>query len=194
MDGLGNPSYRNCTNGTASGTVCRHGLRRDFRLQHVGGLADSAPADACETASGEEAAAKPQAEKPAAGKPAPAKPQAAAEEVKIKAAPEPEVPEQWVTLGSADEHDPYRMLVTLTNRGAAVARIELSSPRYCDIDNRYGYLGHLVMDSDDSPPRLCGAVRRPRHARRRGRPEARRRNQVARRQAGRQTASRSKRS
>ena len=48
---------------------------------------------------------------------------------KSRPAPEPEVPEQWVTLGSADENDPYRMLVTLTNRGAAVARIELSSPR-----------------------------------------------------------------
>jgi YidC/Oxa1 family membrane protein insertase len=59
---------------------------------------------------------------------------------------EPELPEQWVTLGSADSADPYRMLVTLTNRGAAVARIELNSPRYCDIDNRSGYLGHLVMD------------------------------------------------
>ena len=42
---------------------------------------------------------------------------------------------------------PYRMLVTLTNKGAAVARIELNSPRYCDIDDRSGYLGHLVMDS-----------------------------------------------
>ena len=51
--------------------------------------------------------------------------------------PEPEVPEQWVTLGSADRrNDPYRMLVTLTNKGAALARIELSSPRYCDIDDR----------------------------------------------------------
>ena len=28
-----------------------------------------------------------------------------------------------------------------------MARIELSSPRYCDIDDRSGYLGHLVMDS-----------------------------------------------
>ena len=72
------------------------------------------------------------------------KPQAAPE---LKAPPEPEVPEQWVTLGSADENDPYRMLVTLSNRGAAVARIELSSPRYRDIDDRSGYLGHLVMDS-----------------------------------------------
>ena len=64
----------------------------------------------------------------------------------IQAAPQPAVPEQWVTLGSADSDDPYRMLVTLTNKGAAVARIELNSPRYCDIDHRHGYLGHLVMN------------------------------------------------
>jgi YidC/Oxa1 family membrane protein insertase len=93
------------------------------------------------------APANPQAEKPQAAKPAakgPArKPEKAAPE--IKAMPEPAVAEQWVTLGSADEKDPYRMLVTLTNRGAAVARIELSSSRYCDIDHRSGYLGQLVI-------------------------------------------------
>ena len=52
------------------------------------------------------------------------------------------------------------MLVTLTNKGAAVARIELSSPRYCDIDDRSGYLGHLVMDSalhgDGCPVQVVG--------------------------------------
>ena len=86
--------------------------------------------------------------KPKAGKPTVEKPLTTAEKVApaIQAAPEPEVPEQWITLGSAADADPYRMLVTLTNRGAAVARIELSSPHYCDIDYRGGYLGHLVMD------------------------------------------------
>jgi YidC/Oxa1 family membrane protein insertase len=64
----------------------------------------------------------------------------------IKAAPQPAVPEQWVMLGSADHDDPYRMLVTLANKGAAVARIELNSPYYCDIDHRHGYLGHLVLN------------------------------------------------
>jgi len=64
----------------------------------------------------------------------------------VAAAEEPALAEEWVTLGSADPHDPYRMLVTLTNRGAALNRIELSSPRYRDIDDRSGYLGHLVMD------------------------------------------------
>ncbi len=59
---------------------------------------------------------------------------------------EPVVPEKWVSLGSADSHDPYRMLATLSNRGAALVRIELNSPRDCDIDDRSGYLGYLVMD------------------------------------------------
>ena len=62
--------------------------------------------------------------------------------------PESEQPEQWVTLGSADHKDPFRMLVTLTTKGAALARIELNNPRYCDIDKRYGYLGHLTSTSD----------------------------------------------
>ncbi len=62
------------------------------------------------------------------------------------------LPEQWFTLGSAAEPDnktsPYEMLVTLTSRGAAVERIELSSPRYLDIDDRSGYLGNLQLTSD----------------------------------------------
>ncbi|MGH7137555.1 MAG: YidC/Oxa1 family insertase periplasmic-domain containing protein, partial [Pirellulales bacterium] len=49
----------------------------------------------------------------------------------------------WVTLGSADAEAPYRMLVTFTNRGAAVERIELNSPRFHDLEDRSGYLGHL---------------------------------------------------
>ena len=38
------------------------------------------------------------------------------------------------------------MMVTLTNRGAALARIELSDPKYRDIDIRSGYLGHILTD------------------------------------------------
>ncbi len=88
------------------------------------------PPKAAEKPSDEKAAAKPEKAAPA-----------------IRTAAEPEVPEQWITLGSADHADPYRMLVTLSNKGAAVARIELSSPRYCDVDDRSGYLGHVAMDS-----------------------------------------------
>jgi YidC/Oxa1 family membrane protein insertase len=60
---------------------------------------------------------------------------------KAKARPEP--PEQFRTLGSADSTQPYRMLVMVTSRGAAVQRIELNSPRFHDIEDRGGYIGHL---------------------------------------------------
>ena len=52
----------------------------------------------------------------------------------------------WVTLGSMDPTTPYRMLVTLTNQGAAVARIELNDPRYRDVQKLSGYLGQIVVD------------------------------------------------
>jgi YidC/Oxa1 family membrane protein insertase len=68
----------------------------------------------------------------------------------VKATPKTE-PQRWVTLGSADESDPYRMLVTLTNRGAAVERIELNSHRFHDLDDRSGYLGHLELIKAKDP-------------------------------------------
>ncbi len=107
---------------------------------------------AAKPAEKEKAQPKPAAKEPAA-KPAekPKKPAPA-----IQAKPQPKVPEQWVTLGSADPDAPYRMSVTLTNKGAAIERIELSSPRYCDIDHRNGYLGHLVHGSAGRRERAAG--------------------------------------
>ncbi|MBX3411924.1 MAG: YidC/Oxa1 family insertase periplasmic-domain containing protein [Pirellulales bacterium] len=68
------------------------------------------------------------------------------------APPPPEVrpveAEQWVTLGSVDPDEGYRLLVTLTNRGAALARAELSSPQFRDLEDRSGYLGHLLPEGD----------------------------------------------
>ncbi|MGQ9574062.1 MAG: YidC/Oxa1 family insertase periplasmic-domain containing protein [Thermoguttaceae bacterium] len=55
-------------------------------------------------------------------------------------------PDAFLTLGSVDPASPYRMLVTLTNRGAAINRIEMSSPRFHDLEDRSGYLGHLVVE------------------------------------------------
>ena len=52
----------------------------------------------------------------------------------------------WLTLGSMDPKSPYRMLVTLTNQGAAVARIELNDPRYRDVQEFSGYLGQIIVD------------------------------------------------
>jgi len=59
---------------------------------------------------------------------------------------EVKAPDQWVALGSLEPDGQYRMLVTLTNRGAAVQRIELSTHRFQDPEDRSGYLGHLVGD------------------------------------------------
>lgn len=56
-----------------------------------------------------------------------------------------ENPPQRLTLGSADPKSPYRMLVTFERRGAAVERVELNSPRYQDLDEEFGYLGHLGL-------------------------------------------------
>lgn len=61
--------------------------------------------------------------------------------------PETIAKDQFVTIGSADPADPYRMLVTLSSRGAAVRRVEMSDPKYYDIDTRCGYLGEVVVDT-----------------------------------------------
>jgi YidC/Oxa1 family membrane protein insertase len=99
-------------------------------------------------------AKKPPAEKPEASKEkekTAEKPAKSPDAKTAKGPPQPKFPSRWVTLGSADAEasNPYRMLVTLSSRGAAVARIELSSPRYHDLDDRGGYLGHLVMEMDN---------------------------------------------
>ncbi len=100
--------------------------------------------------------------------PQPAEPAKAA----AKIAPRPPQPGQVLTLGSADPDpkNPYRMLATFSNRGAALVRIELSSPRYHDLDDRGGYLGHLVIDEEANGRQLvrcrssAPALRRPRPA------------------------------
>ena len=59
----------------------------------------------------------------------------------------PDAPTKFATLGSVDPESPYRMLVTFTSQGAAVVRIELSSPDFSDLEDRSGYLGHIVIDT-----------------------------------------------
>jgi len=69
---------------------------------------------------------------------------------------------QRVQLGSADPNSPYRMLVTLTNRGAAIEHLELNSPRYRDIDEHSGHLGYLnpadATSADDAKTPLGARV------------------------------------
>ncbi len=82
----------------------------------------------------------------------------------------PEVSPKWVTLGSIDPDSPYRMLVTLSNRGASLVRLELNSERYRDhryhvipegrVKDRGGYLGHLSAPraQDGDRPNIPGCV------------------------------------
>ena len=52
--------------------------------------------------------------------------------------------QRWLSLGSVDAVSPYRLLVTLTNKGAAIQRAEITSPRYRSLETRSGYLGYLA--------------------------------------------------
>ncbi|MBI3838549.1 MAG: YidC/Oxa1 family insertase periplasmic-domain containing protein [Planctomycetia bacterium] len=99
-----------------------------------------------EPAKAQEPAAKKEADRP---KPATPKEAALAEK-------SPQAVPQWLTLGSADPNSPYRMLVILTNRGAAIERLELNSPLYRDLEDRSGYLGQLVPG--DAPQPQKGAL------------------------------------
>jgi len=70
----------------------------------------------------------------------------------------PEVGLEYVTLGSVAQDSPYRMLVTLTNQGAGVRRLELANPRYRDLQDRGGYLGQLEAVADPAGGILVQAV------------------------------------
>ncbi len=52
-------------------------------------------------------------------------------------------PQRWATLGSADAESKFRMLAMFNSAGAALERIELNQPRFLDLEDRSGYLGHL---------------------------------------------------
>lgn len=52
----------------------------------------------------------------------------------------------FITLGSLDPTSPYRMLVTLSNRGAALTRVELNDSAYVDNSDTTGYLGQIIVD------------------------------------------------
>lgn len=52
----------------------------------------------------------------------------------------------FYTLGSLDPKSPYRMLATFSNRGAALARVELNEEQYVDNSDATGYLGQIVAD------------------------------------------------
>jgi YidC/Oxa1 family membrane protein insertase len=87
---------------------------------------------------------------PAPDQPAPSKPESPGDEPEGPGAPaalpKPAPKPALVTLGSLDPESPFQELVTLTNLGAAVVRIELNSPRFHDLEDRSGYLGHPALD------------------------------------------------
>ncbi len=62
----------------------------------------------------------------------------------------------FVTLGSMAPGSPYRSLITLTNKGAAVSRIELNDPRYREVQDLTGYLGQIVVDMGELPQETSG--------------------------------------
>ncbi len=71
------------------------------------------------------------------------------------AAPPDNDDRRYLALGSLDPDvnvNPYRMGITVSRAGGAIVRLELSSPRYRDLDDRSGYLGHLVIDDSDQGP------------------------------------------
>jgi YidC/Oxa1 family membrane protein insertase len=80
------------------------------------------------------------------------------EAAKPPAEAEAAVPAEFVTLGSVDEPSGYRMLVTLTNQGAGMRRIELANSRYLDLHDRSGYLGHLELATGGGPGLVVQAV------------------------------------
>ncbi len=61
---------------------------------------------------------------------------------------------QWLTLGSLDPESPYQMLVWLNNRGASIECVALNSPRFSDLDDKFGYLGYLALTDEDEGCRI----------------------------------------
>jgi len=52
----------------------------------------------------------------------------------------------FATLGSMDPGSSFRSLITFTNKGAAVLRIELNESKYREVQDLTGYLGQIVAD------------------------------------------------
>src|SRR5262249_4075189 len=63
---------------------------------------------------------------------------------------ETKVEAQFVTIGSLDLDDGYRMLVTASNEGASIKRAEMASPRYRDQDDGSGSLGELEPENSSN--------------------------------------------
>ncbi|MHC4401469.1 MAG: YidC/Oxa1 family insertase periplasmic-domain containing protein [Planctomycetota bacterium] len=97
----------------------------------------------------DEGKAKPKPDQPPEGKPGEIKePDDAKVPAEKPQAPQPArvaPPPRLLILGSLDERSSYRMQVAVTNVGAAVRRIDLTSG-FGDVDDRSSYLGHQTLD------------------------------------------------
>jgi len=74
------------------------------------------------------------------------------------AEPAADVDLEYVSIGSVADDSPYRLLATLTSQGAGVRRVELASPRFRDLHDRGGYLGHLELAADTDEGLLVQSV------------------------------------
>lgn len=69
--------------------------------------------------------------------------------------PPVQAPATWHSIGSMDSEDGYRLLVTLTSKGAGVERVELvqyekpGKLRYRSLATRGGYLGYLAATTEE---------------------------------------------
>lgn len=71
---------------------------------------------------------------------------------------QPAAEAQLVSIGASTPDGPFRMLMTLTNEGAAIQRAELSSEEFRDLDDSSGYLGELALTDAESGGVTVGAV------------------------------------
>lgn len=111
----------------------------DKKLPPKGDAAAVADADEAEEAGGEALAAQPEEAADPQEEPTEDGDEQAAEQLAG-------APLLYTTLGSIAEESPYRMLVTFTNRGAGIQRVELANRRYRDLQDRGGYLGHMQLE------------------------------------------------
>jgi len=86
-----------------------------------------------------------------------AAPPADATQPAAEANQEPAIDPKRGTLGSLDRESPFRMLVTWTNEGAAIEKIELNQIRALESDIPWGYLGYLAPV--DAPGKAGALVR-----------------------------------
>lgn len=112
--------------------------------------------DQDDSADGEETATEKAADPPADSTPSSSEGTASVKVPSVSAPKTPAAtnPLKRLTLGSLDPEGPYRMLVTFTSQGAGVERVELSSNRYRDLEDKSGYLGELVLTNTEDGPQI----------------------------------------